>query len=526
MTRRASFAPLFLAFLLLPGTVRAQDRDVTIEGVVTRVQARGAYFDVEEAPFAVGDTVSVVLDPLDVRVRVAGVTSTSLLVVWIDPPPGLTVGDRVRIRGTARVSEETPVERPVDRPERGSVLDSPSARAAVASRREGMRISGYYTSSLTASYSDIQGRFTSNRSSSRSWATPTGSLRLRATGLPAGLQFTASLRGAHRLSSEPISGQATLMQLFEMNLSHGLPSDRLQFTAGRFRDANSPMGGYWDGFRSSVGVGAFRFGAAAGLEPDRYSEAWSTDTRKALAFTEWSSGRKGVRTNLQVAVGAIQRDALPGNYLFLTAEHTTRVGRLRLSNNVQLDRSPADGSWSLGRWNTRISSPLTERLSANARIGVRHYYAYWLDTPTFSSERTQLSGGLHYQTQHHAFGLTATSNQFTGRERNLGLSLMARTQPSWSPIQLSNTSSIWNRASGNTIYSTTRFERPGKRLTYGLEYSILLVDQVGPWQASHIGGLFARWSTERWGYFSLRQRMHIGSAVLSSTSFVTWGVSF
>lgn len=526
MTKPAWIAPLFLVFVLTANTAQAQDLDVTIDGVVTRIQARGAYFDTEQAPFVVGDTVFVLLDPVDVRVRVAGVTSSSLLVVWVDPAPSLQVGMRVRIRGRARTQEETPADSPADRPERGSVLDTPAGRATVSSRREGLRVSGYYTSSLTASYSDIQGRFTSNRSTSRSWATPTGSLRLRATGLPAGLQFTASARGAHRLSSEPISGQATMMQLFEMNLSHGSPSDRLQVTAGRFRDANSPMGGYWDGLRSSVGVGAFRFGAAAGLEPDRYSEAWSTDTRKFLAFTEWSSGNKRVRTNLQAAVGAIQRDALPGNYLFLTAEHTTRVGRTRFSNDVQLDRNPADGSWSLARWNTRVSTSLTQRLSANARIGVRHYYAYWLDTPSFSSERTQLSGGLHYQMQHHAFGLTATSNQFSGRERNLGLSLSARTQPSWSPVQLTNTSSIWNRASGNTIYSTTRFERPGKRLTYGLEYSILLVDQVGPWQASHIGGLFARWSTDRWGYFSLRQRMHIGSAVLSSTSFVTWGVSF
>lgn len=526
MTRHSMRIIALALVLALACSVQAQDREVTVDGVVTRVQARGAYFDVDQAPFVVGDTVTVLLDPTDVRVRVAGVTTTSLLVVWVDPAPGLAVGDQVRIQGQATSRQDAPAANPADRPTRGSVLDTPGARTAAASRKEGLRLSGYYASSLTASYSDIRGRFTSNRSSSRSWATPTGSLRLRATGLPAGLQFTASLRGAHRLSSEPISGQATMMQLFEMNLSHGSPSDRLQFTAGRFRDANSPMGGYWDGLRSSVGIGAFRFGAAAGLEPDRYSEAWSTDTRKVLAFTEWSSGRKRVRTNLQAAVGAIQRDALPGSYLFVTAEHTTRVGRLRLSNDVQLDRSPADGSWSLGRWNTRISSPLTERLSANARIGVRHYYAYWLDTPTFSSERTQLSGGLHYQMQHHAFGLTATSNQFTGRERNLGLSLLARTQPSWSPIQLTNTSSVWNRASGNTFYSTTRFEHPGTRLTYGLEYSILLVDQVGPWQASHIGGLFARWSTERWGYFSLRQRMHIGSAVLSSTSFVTWGVSF
>jgi hypothetical protein len=349
---------------------------------------------------------------------------------------------------------------------------------------------------------------------------------LRARDLPAGLEMTASLRGAHRLSSEPISGNATLTQLFELNVSKSAPTDRMHFTVGRFRDANSPMGGYWDGMRGSVAIRDVRIGVAGGLEPDRYTESWSTDTQKALVFGEWSSRGDRVRTSFNAAVGSIMRDALPGSYLFVTAEQRVRAGQFRLSNELQLDRHPGDGSWSLARWNARISAPLTERLSANARLGVRHYYAYWLSVPDFSSQRTQIAAGLHYRLKNHSFSLSATGNQFSGRERNLGTSISVRTNPTWSPIAISHTSSIWDRASGTTVYSTTRLERTTRRLTYGLDYSLLLVDQVGPWEASHIGGMFFRWSTDRWGYVSLRERVHIGSAMLSSTSYVTWGVSF
>ena len=521
---RLRLAGMIMLLLVMVHPARAQQQNVTVDGVVTRVQSRGAYFDVANAPFVAGDTLTVELaEP--VRVRVAGVTTSSLLVVWLDGPAALEIGQVVHISGMATIA---PVNenQPAEREQRGSVLDNPGPSRTASSSSGGVSLSGYYTASLAASYSDIRGRFTNNQSTSRTWATPTNSLRLRARGLPAGLQLTASARGAHRLSSEPISGNATLMQLFELNVSRGAPTDRFQFTVGRFRDANSPMGGYWDGLRSSIGVGAFRFGASAGLEPDRYTEAWSTDTQKLLAFGEWSGRGEHVRTTIQAAAGAIIRDALPGNYLFVTAEQRSRIGQLRLSNEVQLDRDPLDGAWSLGRWNTRVSTPLTERLSVNARIGVRHYYAYWLSNPDFSSKRTQFSAGLHYQMQHHSFGLTATGNQFSGRERNQSLSLMVRTQPSWSPIQVSNTTSIWDRASGQTLYSTTRFERSKKQLTYGLEYSLLLVDQVGPWEASHIAGLYARWATRDWGYFSVRQRMHIGSAILSSTTFFTYGISF
>jgi len=52
------------------------------------------------------------------------------------------------------------------------------------------------------------------------------------------------------------------------------------------------------------------------------------------------------------------------------------------------------------------------------------------------------------------------------------------------------------------------------------------VDQLGPVETSHIGGLFVRYNTERWGYFSLRQRMHLGASVVSSTSYFSYGIRF
>lgn len=520
---RPAMAILVMTLLSLP--VFGQDREVTLEGVLSRVQSRGAYIDMDQPPFAQGDSLTLELDP-PVRVRVAGVTSSTLLIVWIDSPPALEVGSRIRVTGMARQAPSDVPARENTPAERGSILDRQEAAQSRTVSGRSPSLSGYYTASLTASYSDISGRFTDNRSATRTWATPTSSLRLRARDLPAGLDMTASLRGAHRLSSEPISGNATMMQLFELNVSRTAPTDRVHFTAGRFRDANSPMGGYWDGLRGSMAFGALRIGVAGGLEPDRYTEAWSSDTRKALVFGEWAAQGERYRTTLNAAAGSIMRDALSGSYYFLTAEQRTRAGRFRISNEVQLDRNPADGSWSLARWNARLSAPVSDRLTATARYGVRHYFAYWLSTPGFSSERTQASAGLHYQLQNHSFGLNATTNQFSGRERNQGLSISARTHPSWSPVAVSHSSSVWDRASGTTIYSTTRLEHATRRLTYGLDYSLLLVDQVGPWEASHIGGLFLRWSTDRWGYLSFLERVHVGSAVMSSTSYLTWGVSF
>lgn len=502
-----------------------QEQKVTLEGIVSRVQSRGAYIDMERAPFAQGDTLTLDVDP-PVRVRVAGVTSTTLLIVWLDSPPALEMGARIRVTGMVWAAPSDVPSDP-DRPaERGSILEQQTAEQSRGPARQPLSLSGYYTASLTASYSDISGRFTDNRSSTRTWATPTSSLRLRARDLPAGLEMTASLRGAHRLSSEPISGNATMMQLFELNVSRTAPNERIHGTVGRFRDANSPMGGYYDGARGSVALGLLRIGIAGGFEPDRYTEAWSTDTRKMLVFGEWSENGDRIRTSLNAAVGSITRDVLPDSYVFITAEQRVRAGQFRVSNDFQLDRHPDDGSWSLARWNARLSAPLSERLTATARLGVRHYYAYWLSVPDFSSKRTQISAGLHYRMQNHSFGFNALGNQFSGRQRNRSVSISARTHPSWSPIAISHTSSVWDRASGTTIYSTTRVERDTRRLTYGLDYSLLLVDQVGPWEASHIGGLFFRWSMERWGYLSFRERVHIGSSVMSSTSYLTWGVSF
>ncbi|MBT6581739.1 MAG: hypothetical protein HOO17_07920 [Bacteroidetes Order II. Incertae sedis bacterium] len=82
------------------------------------------------------------------------------------------------------------------------------------------------------------------------------------------------------------------------------------------------------------------------------------------------------------------------------------------------------------------------------------------------------------------------------------------------------------RANNTTYYNSSSFQREVKGVLLGLEYALLAVDMVGPRTFSHIAGLSARFSFKKWGYFSVRERTHIGSSLTSSTVYLNYGIRF
>lgn len=525
MTRQAIILVLTICFLSFPGEALGQVASDTLDVIVSRIQARGIYVDASEAKWIRGDTLSVTRNgELPGIARVAGKSSGSLLLAWLSSPLALEVGDALRLIGPERVTEVEESSDLLPPEERESILGRPSQTVAVARARK-IEVHGYYSASLTASYSDVKGQFTDTRSTSRKFMTPVSSVRLRVEGLPGNGRFLANVRGSQRFSSSKIIGKAGSVRLYELKYLSN-PTSKLSIETGRFRERHTPAGGYWDGLSTTYDLGRVRLGVSAGFEPDRYSEAFSTDISKISVFSDIDRRHPGGSTSLLTAFTRVDGDLLAQPYSYFSIEQKSRIGKTRLSTSLQIDNSPADDTWKVSRLYLRASAPISKSLSINARYGSRQHFSYWRDNGRYSSKKDQISAGIAWRGAVSHAGLTLTSNSFSGNENSNSVSTSFRTRPRWLPFSFSNNASLFRRTGGNTIYNSTSLQKELKRITLGIEYSLLVVDRLGPTSLSHIAGLSIRARFDRWGYLSVRQRMNLSSTVTSSTMYINYGISF
>lgn len=516
------FASLFLGAM----QAEAQVASDTLSATVSRVQSRGIYLEISSSMFVAGDTVWVVQKSgLETAGKVAGKASNSLLLAWIAEPANVQVGEHVLLRGPHHIILEGDQGPEVTEVEKKSILGE-AVSTGSALKKNLIILRGYYNASITASFSNIRGQFTSNRSSSRSYTTPVSSVRAILSGLPLGTEIQVSLRGSSRFSSEEIVGQASSIRVYEFNVARHLRTSRFEFDLGRFQSSQVASSGYWDGFSTSYRFGGLKVGASAGFEPDRYNESFQTDITKISAFSELETRHSGGSTSIVAAVTQIDSPGLSSPYYFMTLNQRTRLGQVRFSTDLQVDQSPIDKSITLSRLYVRASTRLSPGLSFNTRYGTRRHFSYWYPGGSYSSEKQQISAGLLLQRAVNQYGLTLTSNSFSGKDRSNSISASFRTRPSWLPFRVSNTTNVWTRKSGNTYYNSINLQKEIGRFSLGLDYSLLALDALGPMEFSHIAGASIRISTARWGNFSIRQRTHIGSSISSATLFFNYGISF
>ena len=503
----------------------AQTLTDSLTTTVSRVQGRGLYVRHSGVAWIRGDTLTLVSELKgEGRVRVAGKASGTLLLAWLSSPLTLEVEEEVMLIGPRRIAPDVSEAEQGD-DDRESILAGETSVAVTTAKRP-VRVSGMFNSSLSATYSDLSGRFTSNRSASRTYATPVSSLRMRIEGLPGQTQLRFNVRGSRRFSSEDIVGQAGSVKLYEMKIMRQPSSSRLSVEAGRFRERHTAAGGYLDGASASFDIGKGSIGVAGGFEPERYNQSFQTDMHKLVAFADWNTRHPGGTTSLSTSFMRIDGGTLPSPFSLVSVEQKSRFNDLRISTSLQLDHAPIQNSWKLSRLYVRASTPISPSLSVNGRYGKRQYFTYWLPNGRYSSEKEQVSVGFQLSRSPHFVSVNLSSNSFSGSERSNSVSASIRTRPRWLPFAFSNTSNVWKRANNTTFYNASSFQREIKGVTFGLEYSLLAVDMVGPLSLSHIAGVSARVSFEKWGYLSIRERTHIGSSLTSSTLYLNYGIGF
>jgi hypothetical protein len=212
-------------------------------------------------------------------------------------------------------------------------------------------------------------------------AVTTPALRFQAVaaGLPLGLEARANVRAAYRATDEAAYGPSRSIRVYEASVIRRFERVPLEVRAGRFWNRSSSLRSFWDG--GSVRVGRrFGVGAAAGYEPARGDEGFSTDVEKWSAFADYHY--RGVRASYTADLTLLDERSTVDDWTRRTLGWSQRA-RWRgvfLSHRLELDLDPADGAERLRRAFADVTVPVAGGVRLEGSYA-RESLHWWLPVP-------------------------------------------------------------------------------------------------------------------------------------------------
>lgn len=173
--------------------------------------------------------------------------------------------------------------------------------------------------------------------------TPALRFQADATGLPLGLEVRTNVRAAYRATSSDAYGPARSVRVYEASLGRRFEVVPVEVRAGRFWNRSSSLRSFWDGGLVRVG-GRFGVGAAAGYEPARGDEGFSTEVEKWSAFADYHYRGDRASYTADLALLGERSTAEDWRRSTLGWSQRARWGGVFLGNRLELDLDPpADG---------------------------------------------------------------------------------------------------------------------------------------------------------------------------------------
>ncbi len=188
----------------------------------------------------------------------------------------------------------------------------------------------------------------------RRFASSVGRLAFTATELPGGISVRGNLRAAYRYGETFAAVPAVSLRAYELSVSRRFERVPMDVRVGRFYNPYERFSAYWDGMLIRGGGRRFGVGAAAGLEPSRSDEGFSTDLPKATVFTDLRLGGRTWRYASDVSLHWLREG--PGyRRTFAGWSQSARAGPLALTSDVRVDRPFDASSLTVGRLRLRGS---------------------------------------------------------------------------------------------------------------------------------------------------------------------------
>lgn len=344
---------------------------------------------------------------------VISATTTRAVVTFVGEPFSVTRGTTLFVTGEALASAAGAPE--------PSIASTPIERAQ-STPGDQPQISGRLSMEFNAL--ETTTRWVSNEENSidRSFATPAVGLRMAVTHLPGDLEFTTNLRGAYRYSSTDLVDPAQSVRVYELSLARSFSSVPFQFQAGRFYNRYETYSGYWDGLLLHYGERGLGFGVAAGFEPERANEKFSTALPKYAAFVDFNHVGETVGYFTDLSIHHMRPDTSLGDRTFVGWSQRLTVRRVRVSSDLEVDRSSETGSWNITRLHASASVPIAGRLSLHARYAMDDPQLQLYGVGLLAFRRHQGNAGISYWARGGSFNLDVTGNRMNDQDVTYTLS--------------------------------------------------------------------------------------------------------
>ncbi len=461
--------------------------------------------------------------------RVVGVSTGSSILAWLGPAPDIELGQTLEVAFIR--SADLDVEKDISgdtAEDLQSILDVPAESPETqSSRKRGPQLRGRIMLSFAGLRSTTKWETSTRNSNTRTFSTPTVSLRGVLSRLPGGLSVSVNSRMSYRYSSGNIVSHPESVRFYRFSVSRSVPGSPLDMEAGRFSNSNEPGTGYWDGLLVRRRDRRLDFGIALGMEPNRYNEGFRSDLPKYSVFVSLKPrpGKARLSADLSFTQLRPQNGWLTHTYIGLVQK--LRVGALSLNGDLQLDRDPISNGWIVTRMKSRGFVRLSGNTSVQVRYSIRQPYAYWRTERIISYRRDQASVGITYSDDGARLGLSVTDNSIDSETSSQTYSLnFALPALPFIQADLSGTASYWERSGNETTYGSLSLSREVRGARLALLYSLYRASLYSQILTSHTAGLSLQVPLTPKMHASLQGRTQFGNELTSTSVFASIWWSF
>ena len=332
--------------------------------------------------------------------------------------------------------------------------DVPLASAYTpAARSQPLQVNGRLSLSVNALQSTTRGRVVGLEPIDRMFTTPTMRLRLDVAHLPGDITFRTNLRTATRFSSDELIQPPESFRIYQLSLEKSFQQLPLFVRLGRFYSPYERYSGYWDGLLVRLGgEDGLGGGVAAGFQPDRLNEEFSTQRPKYSAFLNYKSAGRDIGYRVDASVHHIR----PKNHLaqstYAGLSQRLWLGGWQLTQDLQVDRHSSTGDWRISHLLVSTSVPLHRKAELYARYSLRRPSFSPLDT-LVSNQRQQAGVGLILRAWSGSISGDVTATRLESGETSYSYSsFFSFPRTTLWGLGFSGSTSYWTRSSATTLY--------------------------------------------------------------------------
>ena len=410
---------------------------------------------------------------------------------------------------------------PPVRDQRASILSrtrAPKAKRRRSARRP-VRVTGRLFMEMNTLRSTTRYRANTLVSRDRTFLTPTAGLRASISNLPGGFRINVNTRVSQRTSVNSTVGNLRSFRIYQAAIERAF--EAVRFKAGRFYDPFEYFSGYWDGLLVRFGKEGFGAGFAAGFEPIRADEQFSSERPKATVFVDYQYRRGAVRYEAETSFHQVRPRNDYDTHTFFGWSQSFRWNRFRLSQNLQVDRHPATGSWEISRLQLRAAVPLTRHLLATGRYFLRRPYLLTRTGDPFGIRRDQGNVGLMVSFSGGTMGVNVSGNRIRGAAPNYTYSTYLNlTRTGLLGLGVSAAAGYWSRDAASTLYVSGGIGRTFGHLRSRLRFASYRSDTGTTRLASHTVTLSLNFPLYQRFFAGIQARTQFGKN-LTSTSLYT-----